>query len=328
MSGKKAATSILFLAPESSRVRQGEVICRLDASEHEELERLQLITVARARADKRRAELDLDVAKTALSEYRDGRYRQECEGFEGSIALARAQVAQCTDRLSWSRRLRQKGYLAAAQISAEAAALERAAFTLSQRELAQRSFQSYEFPRTVRSLESQIKSAQLNLTYQSLRLRGEEERLAQLRRQVAACTIRAPHDGMLIYAHKPRKGVTIQEGLWVRQNQELLYLPDPSRLEVQVLLHETVLDRVRPGMRARVRPEGSPGLLEGTLSTIDWLPVVDCGSWSSGEVKQFVGHIVLDATPRPARLGMTTEVQIALRLPDDDASSQKRRPER
>jgi HlyD family secretion protein len=308
--GRKAATSILELVPEGSMVKKGEVLGRLDASEHEELERLQFISVAQARADQRRAELDLDAAKTALGEYREGRYRLESQGFEGRIALAKAEVAQMTDRLSWSRRMLAKGYRSRAQISAEVSALQRAQFALSQVQTESRNFQDYGFPRTIRLLESQIESARSNLVYQSLRLRWQEQRLAQLQRQVDLCTIRAPHDGLLVYAHKPKRDVRIEEGAWVRQRQELLYLPDLSRLEVQVLLHETVVERVRPGMRARVRLGGSAGWLEGELSAIELLPVVDGGKWSSGEVKNFVGRVQLDRKPPTLRPGMTAEVEI------------------
>src|SRR5262249_43914232 len=49
--GRKAgATTILSLVPEGTRVRAGDVLCRLDASEYEELARLQRIVVAQARA--------------------------------------------------------------------------------------------------------------------------------------------------------------------------------------------------------------------------------------------------------------------------------------
>jgi HlyD family secretion protein len=203
-----------------------------------------------------------------------------------------------------------KGYLSRAQISTEVSALRRAEFTLSRVQTEFRNFQSFEFPKNLRELESQIASARSNLSYQSLRLRGQEERLAQLQRQVAASTIRAPHDGLLIYAHKPKRDVRIEEGVGIRQNQDLFYLPDLSRLEVQVLLHETVVEQARPGMRARVRLEGAAGFLEGELSDIDPLPVVDRGKWSSGEVKNFVGRVQLHSSTQTLLPGMTAEVKI------------------
>ncbi len=190
--GRRSATRILDLVPDGSIVSKGDVLCHLDATEPEELERLQRISVAQARADRRRAELDLDVAKTALDVYREGCCRLERQGFEAPIALAQAQVTQQSDRLNWSRRMLAKGYLSKAQISSELAAFQHAEFALSQIQTGFRNFQNHEVPKIIRVLESNIASAWSNLSYESLRLRGQEERLAGLQRQVSACTIRAP----------------------------------------------------------------------------------------------------------------------------------------
>jgi multidrug efflux pump subunit AcrA (membrane-fusion protein) len=310
LGGGQSATSILWLAPEGSIVNEGDVICRLDASEHQELERVQLIAVAAAAAEKRRAELDLDVSVAALREYREGLCGLERREFAAQISQARATLTQTSDRLDWSRRMLEKGYVSKALTSAQASARERIEFELAQLESRNRNYQNYGRPRTTRLLESRIKSAQSNVMYQSLRSQELNERLSRLQQQVNSSTIRAPHGGLLVYAHKPRRDLRIEEGIWVHQNQELLYLPDLSRLEVQVLLHETVVERVRPGMRARIRPEGGPGAIEGLISAIDPLPVVAGGRRSAGDVKSFVGHIPLAPRNAALRPGMTAEVEI------------------
>jgi HlyD family secretion protein len=309
---RKAATTVLSLTSEGTVVKRGDVLCRLDASEHHELERRQRVTVAQARADHRRAELDLDAAKAALVELQGGRYRLEKQGFEGRIARARADVTQRTDRLEWSRRMLARGYASRAQVAAETSLLEKAEFAQATAEREFRSFEKYRFPRAVLELSSRIESVRSDLLYQTARLRREEERLAELGRQVDRCTIRATHDGILLYAHKPKRGVRIEEGMSVHQYQELFYLPDLSRMEIQVLLHETVVERVRPGMPARIRLVGDSKPLEGTLKVIDPLPVADRSQWSSGEVKNYLGHIALDPGSRTLRPGATAEVEIAV----------------
>jgi HlyD family secretion protein len=310
--GRKAATTVLSLTSEGAVVKRGDVLCRLDASEHEELERRQRITVSRARADHRRAELDLEVATVALNELQGGRYRLEKREFEGRIARARAEVTQRTDRLGWSCQMLARGYASRALVAAETSLLEKAVLAQTTAEREFRSFERYQFPRALLELRSRVESARSELMYQTARLRREEERLAELGWQVEQCTIRAPHDGILLYAHKPKRGVRIEEGMTVHQNQELFYLPDLSRMEVQVLLHETVLGRVRPGMRARVRLEGSAGIFKGTLAVIDPLPIADRSQWSSGEVKNYLGRIPLDPGSRALRPGATAEVEIAV----------------
>ena len=144
-----------------------------------------------------------------------------------------------------------------------------------------------------------------------MRLRHEEERLARFLLQVDRCTIRAPHDGLLIYADKPGRPARIMLGAPVWQRQKLFFLPDLSRIEVHVLLHETVVDRVRPGMPVRVRPESAPQrILTGRVLSVSPLPASDPRSRTGNEVKYYVGRIGLDAIPQGVRPGMTAEVSI------------------
>ena len=81
--------------------------------------------------------------------------------------------------------------------------------------------------------------------------------LAHYRALVKRCTIRAPHDGFVIYANGPFREEAersmIEPGASVRQGQELFYFPDLSTMEVVAMLNETVVDRIRPGMPAQVR---------------------------------------------------------------------------
>jgi HlyD family secretion protein len=310
LGNKPGSTTILSLVPEGSRVRAGDILCQLDASDYEELARLQRIVVAQIQAKQQRAQLDFEVAGMNLQRYLRGIQPVEIMGFQGQIALASAEISRLADRLEWSRRMWEKGYSSRAVVSSQADALERAEFDLALIRGQFQIFQKFEVITTIRSLESKVESAKVDLKFLTLRLGGEETRLAQLEKQIARCTIRAPHGGQVVFAHKPKRGLRIEEGLPVRQKQLLFYLPDPARLEVQVWLHETVLDQVRPGMRAFVRPEGYPRRLDGELSSIEFLPVMDSDEWSANDVKYYRGHVRLAEVPPDLPLGMSAEVEI------------------
>jgi HlyD family secretion protein len=305
---KAGSTTILSLVPEGTRVRAGDVLCRLDASEYEELARVQQIVVAQARARHARAVLEHEVAEVSLRQFLEGNLPVRTKGFQGRMATASAEVARQGDRLEWSRRMRAKGYGSLAQLAREANELERAKFDLAQVQGAFHTFEKFEAFTTRRALENQVKSSDVVLEFQTLRLSKEETRLAKLQQQIARCTIRAPHDGQVILAHKPKRGVRIEEGLPVRQKQALIYLPDMSQLEIHAWLHETVVDKVRPGMRATVRPEGCPRALQGEVVSIDYLPV----TYATGgaEVTYYRGRVRLADVPPDLRLRATAEVEI------------------
>ena len=67
------------------------------------------------------------------------------------------------------------------------------------------------------------------------------------------CTIRAPHDGFVIYANNPDRQLFIEPGLPVRERQQLFYLPDLNDMEVVAMLHESIVNQVDPACGPRFR---------------------------------------------------------------------------
>ena len=154
-----------------------------------------------------------------------------------------------------------------------------------------------------------ILAAEATLKYQTSRLNRNLERLARLEKQVQLCTIRAPHDGFVIYANDQRREIRIEEGMYVRQKQDLIYLPDLDQMEVVTDLHESIMQEVTKGMRASVVVEGMPNRrLEGHVTDIATLPTYN---WRS-DVRYFDGKVKLDNPPRGILPGMTAHVEIAL----------------
>jgi HlyD family secretion protein len=307
-------STILSVMPEGSEVKAGDVLCVLDASDYEELERQQQMSVDRAHSDHKQAELNLEIARMAVREYRDGIMLQERKNLEGQIALRQSDYERALDRMAWSKRMFQKQYLAKSQLSADQYELDRIRFGLDQGRTALWLFKTYSAAKYLQILQSDVLSAEAILNFQDLRLERHEGRLAYLRRQVERCTIRAPHDGFLIYANEEMKQIRIEPGLAVWQRQRLFFLPDLAKMEVAALLHETVVKDVAPGQRARVRVEAfSDRTMEGHVASIAQLPTLN---WFS-DVKYYVAIVKLDSVPRGLKPGMTAEVEIqTLRRPD------------
>jgi HlyD family secretion protein len=101
----------------------------------------------------------------------------------------------------------------------------------------------------------------------------------------------------------------IEAGASVIQGQELFYFPDLSKMEVVALLNETVVDRVRAGMPARVRFEGLRGEedLEGHVESVDSLP-----KRSFNDVPYYPCRIALEAAPSALLPGKSAKVEIRL----------------
>src|SRR6202790_1563187 len=75
--------------------------------------------------------------------------------------------------------------------------------------------------------------------------------------QLEQCTILAPQDGMEVYANELSTGrgstsVKIEEGATVRERQSMVRMPDLSQMQVKVIVHESKVDSLAPGMRANI----------------------------------------------------------------------------
>jgi HlyD family secretion protein len=308
------ASVLLSVVPEGSYVQKGDVLAVLDSSDYEELLRQQRMTVERSRADHHQAELNYEIAKLAVTEFQEGLKQETVKDFERSIALARADQERTRDRMEWARRMKQKGYVPAAQVSNEELNNARALFALGQERAAYELFLRWTAPRTIKVLEGDVLSAEATLKYQDLRLSRNLDRLAKLEKQVELCTIRAPHDGFVIYANDERRDIRIEEGMSVRQKQDLFYLPDLTDMEVVAYLHESMVNEIAGGMRATVKVEGLPDRkLEGHVTSVASIPTYN---WRS-DVRYFDGKVKLDTAPKGIRPGMTAQVEIALNRKND-----------
>jgi HlyD family secretion protein len=315
------SSTILTLLPEGSVVKRGDVLATLDASTYEELLRQQVITVEQAKASHLQAQLNHEIALLAVREYRDGTVQETLKGMEGSIALARSDLSRARDHLTWTKRMKEKGYSSPAQIVSEQHTVAQLEFNVQRQLTSIELFQRFTEPKTEKNLQGQVKAAETSLSNEDLRLQRQIDRLALLKKQVDRCTIRAPHDGVLYYYKDPmRRGqsTAIDEGMTVRQRQALFYLPDLSEMEIQVALNESIVDRVHRGQRAIATFEALHRLqIEGEVVSISQIPVKDMVRSEQGQstdtgVRFFICEVRLANVADGMKPGMTSRVDIEL----------------
>ena len=314
------ASTVLWVLPEGSLVKQGDVLAKLDSSSYEEMQRQQVITVEQAKAARLQAQLNHEIALLAVHEYRDGIVEETLKGMEGSIALAKSDLSRTIDHLDWTERMKEKGYSSLATILSERNSVSRMQIALNRQLMAMDLYQRFSQPKTEKTLQRQVTAAQTTLNNEDLRLQRQVDRLTAFNRQVANCTIRAPHDGILYYFKSPDPGrrnqTVIEEGMTVRQRQELFYLPDLSEMEVHMALNESVVNRVRPGLRVKVRFEALPDVeLGGEVVNISQMPASQAADGE--DIRYFISLVKLDRSAPGLTPGMSTRVDISLTSRDD-----------
>ena len=184
-------------------------------STYEEMLRQQTITVEQAKASHLQAQLNHEIALLAVREYRDGTVQETLKGMEGSIALARSDLSRAQDHLTWTKRMSEKGYASPAQIVSEkhsvvtAGAGAAAAAHVARALPAIHASQDRENP----SGTGQIRGNQPRETKTSA-FNASSNGLELLKKQVERCTIRAPHDGLLLYHKDRRQGGRYRGRAW------------------------------------------------------------------------------------------------------------------
>jgi HlyD family secretion protein len=305
------ASTILWVIEEGTTVKKGDVLCTLDSSDYDELVLQQEIKVLRARADLSMAKLDTEASELGVREFRDGLMAQTTQSNATQLAMAESDVETAKDRLAWSIKMKGKEYRSGAQVKSDEMDLRRAEFEVQKAKTVIDNFKKFGAAKWLSDLEAKVQTAKSQYSYEKLRCARTEERLDYYKQMVSNCTIKAPHDGMVVYApgkfwsNEPR----IEAGAVVRQFRELFWLPDLTKMRVASMLHESVMGRVQPGMRVRARIEGMSGRqIEGHVVSIDPMPDLQ-NSWAS-DARSFKANIQLDTAPRGIRPDMTAEVEI------------------
>lgn len=195
------------------------------------------------------------------------------------IRLAMADLKFQETYFSHSQRLAQKKFITPNELEKDRIEFQR---RLSQVGLAWNDLDllvSYELFKTKEKLTQDVDNARLELarvlatneadqTKADSSLKSAEaeyqlakDRLDNLERQIKNATIFAPTPGLVIYARQERGrsgSEAIREGIQVRDRQDLLILPDTTRMQALVKVQEAVVSQVRVGQSAHLSVEAFP----------------------------------------------------------------------
>jgi multidrug efflux pump subunit AcrA (membrane-fusion protein) len=324
---KPGSTRIIWIIPEGTPVKAGQVVCELDSSAFKDELQAQRIKWSQAKAVVDQAEAIYRVNDITFREYRDGIYPQDIQLIRQYIIQCETAAERARKTEAWSREVMEKRFRAPAQYQADKLGLDQAELALREARGMEVRLIKYTGPKLLKSLEAKLKSIESDKLAQRASFEIEDDRLRRLERMVANCTIRAPADGILVYNNQSngwsgQVETQIQEGVTVREGQTLFDLPDPKRMRVKVKVNESKMASVRPGQRAKVRVEAFPGRpLTGVVSEITPIPAVQN---RFSDVKIYFANVEIDASDvEGLRPGMSAEVSF---LVDEAPDSVTRLP--
>jgi len=307
-------TTIISIKAEGSQVAKGELVCELDSAALSDSLTNQQITTKSAAANYENAKLTREVAEIAVVEYVEGIYVQDLQTVEGEIKLAESDLSRSEDRVDWARRMFDKGYVSLAQKISEELALKKARFTLEQSQSKRKVLVDYTRGKTIKELQSEVEKARSDELAKKATMELETSKEKKLERQIAACKLKAPNDGLVVYANDPSRAFgsnqpQIEEGATVRERQKIFSLPDINKMQVNTKVHESQIDKVGPNMKAKILVEAfAEQKLNGTV--LDVQPLPDPTSFFSSDIKVYTTHVKIDESLAGLRPGMNAQVEI------------------
>jgi len=307
----QGGSTILWIIPDGTEVKKGEELVRLDSAGIQEKIDLQRIAYEKAKALKIEAEKNWESAKIAVSEYIEGMFVQNLQTLQVAATVAKENLEAARNSLQFTNRMHRKGYVTTLQRDAQAFAVQRAQLDLEVAEKAIEVLEKFTKPKTVVGLESVRDAAEAKMASENSAFKLEEDRLKRLEVELEKCIISAPSDGMVVYANQDEgrrssEQAGIEEGALVRERQTLIQLPDLSQMQVKCTVHESKIDSLRRGLRARIKVQDRE--FQGIVTSVANQP--EPSHWFSGNVKEYATTVAIESDPAGLRPGMTSAVEI------------------
>src|SRR5262249_14011364 len=131
---------------------------------------------------------------------------------QGEIALAEAERRRAEDRIVWSDRMYEKGFVSKAENIADKISLQQKVFAFKQAQTKKAVFEKYIRVKTITKLRREVEEAKgIELARQAACKREEATR-ERLIRQIESCKVLAPADGRVSYTEPIAAGARVQEG--------------------------------------------------------------------------------------------------------------------
>jgi multidrug efflux pump subunit AcrA (membrane-fusion protein) len=350
------STTIVEIVKEGTIAKAGDVLVRLNADSiqtqiDEEMLRVEtsraelavaqnayLIQVNENDSGLRKAQLNIELAELELRQWLEGEVTSKRQTLDLALDRARRELERLSDKFQRSTELEKRGFLSRDELKRDELAFLEAQAALQTAELNRRVYEEFQFPkdqktkqstveeakaeleRTLRKNESQLASRDADRQNFAKQLEIREQKLAKLREQLEAATIRAPSDGLVVHAtslNRDRWGGSdrgsMEVGRQVTRNELLIVLPDTSEMVASVRVHESLAGRVRPGQPATVKIDAFGGRsLRGEVLSIGVL--AESGGWRDPNLREYTVKIRLedDAVIASLKPSMRCEAEVML----------------
>jgi len=352
--------SILYIIPEGTMVKKGDLLVELDvattvdekvnqeiavtnAASALEMKREDLeIARNQAASDVELAEQDLAFAREDLVKYEEGEYPNKLDETKGSVTLAEQELEQAKEKYEWSRKLHAEDFLSESELKGDELSWRHKELALATARGNLALLETYTHRRELAKLRSDVRQKEAALDRvrrkaassilqeeSSLRARESEfnrqrQKLEKLEEQIAKAKIYAPMAGQVIYSTSNQRpwenNEPLKEGVEVWERRDLIILPTADTFVASTVVRESALKSLSTGMPVRVTCDAIPGK-EFSGTLSRIAPMPDNGRrWMNPDIKEYPAEVRIDGGVGELKNGMGCRLRILLAEYEDAVS--------
>ncbi len=340
---------IISLIPEGTKVKKGDIVCKFDSSEIDKSIAEQDIKVKQAvskiettqqereiqrnkgESDIIAAKVEMVLAKLDLEKYQKGDYLAETTKQRGEIRLKEKDLKEAKNKLEQYQQLMKKGFKSQQEVVIQEASVAQTEFLYESSKLELKVKESYEYKKKTTEFSSKADQAEKKIEQAVATLKAqmskttseweaaqatadlEQQQLKIFKKQKDKTVIPAGQDGVVAYANNEwyDSSRQIREGATVYSHQRVFSLPDMSKMQVKLNIHESLIKKIKPGQKVEIRIESFPSVLfVGTVTKVSQL-ADSTRPWMTGGVKQYPTVVNLDDLKgQEIKPGMTAEAKV------------------
>jgi HlyD family secretion protein len=311
-SNNTSGNAILRIVPEGTAVKKGDFLVELDSSSLATQRTSQQILVNDAKAAEVEAHNNYDVAVITKREYLEGTYLQDRQAIESELFVAEENLNRAKEYFAYSQKLASKGYVNENQLEADRFAVAKANKDLDAAKTKLKVLDEFTKLKQASTLDSAILIAKAKWDAAQNSDKLEVDKLKDIDDQIAKCTMTAPQDGVVKYAHvsdgRGDQQFIVDEGTMVRERQIIIKLPNADSMRVNITVNESLVQYLSEGMAADIRPVGYERVLHGKVEKVN--QYAEPTGWRQANVKEYKAFVHIDDASADLRSGMTASVTV------------------
>ncbi|MEE3370199.1 MAG: HlyD family efflux transporter periplasmic adaptor subunit [Planctomycetota bacterium] len=311
--GNNPSTTILDIVKEGIQVKKGDWLISFDSSVLENELRQQNILTNTQKTIVIKAKALLDTAVQAKVEYLEGTFVQEEKTIQNEIFVSTETLKKAELSYDSVKRSVARGLLDALQLEGEKFKVDAAKNDLELGNKKLQVLREFSKAKMLTQLETDIEAYEVQYNNEKLSFEEEEQKLKEIRDQIAVCKVTAPQDGQVVYANvqssRSSAEFVVEKGAAVRERQVILRLPAPGKMQIEAKISENRINLVKEGMPVEIAIDAFGDMkLQGEVSKVN--KYAEPGNWWSSNTKEYICLIQITDPPPAIRNGLTAEVRI------------------